>query len=220
MHEFVLHGIPASPYTRAATLGLEEKGAPYRIAAMAPRDEKLPGYLKRHPFGRVPLLVHGDFELYETQAILRYVDRIVTGPALTPRDAKAEARMNQICGITDWYVMPHISIGISFDRLVAPIRVAGRRGENRGVGSSVPRLASPRLPGCWGIGPLSRESRCRSPISCWRRISYSLPARRKALQFSNRNARSGPGSSAWRHGQAFKRRCLKPSPRTRREPSR
>jgi glutathione S-transferase len=140
MHEFVLHGIPASPYTRAATLGLEEKGAPYRIAAMAPRDEKLPGYLKRHPFGRVPLLVHGDFELYETQAILRYVDRLVTGPALTPCDAKAEARMNQICGITDWYVMPHISIGISFDRLVAP-RLGWPVDEAK-IAASVPRAAT------------------------------------------------------------------------------
>ena len=37
MYEFVLHGVPASPYTRAAALGLEEKGASYRIAAMAPR---------------------------------------------------------------------------------------------------------------------------------------------------------------------------------------
>jgi glutathione S-transferase len=140
MYEFVLHGVPASPYTRAAALGLEEKGTSYRIAAMAPRDEKLPAYLKRHPFGRVPLLVHGDFELYETQAILRYVDRIVTGPALTPREPKAEARMNQICGITDWYVMPHISIGISFDRLVAPM--LGLPVDEAKITASTPRAAT------------------------------------------------------------------------------
>jgi glutathione S-transferase len=140
MSEFVLHGVPASPYTHAAALGLEEKGAHYRIAAMAPHEEKLPAYLKRHPFGRVPLLVHGDFELYETQAILRYVDRIVSGPALTPRDAKAEARMNQICGITDWYVMPHISIGISFDRLVAPM--LGLPVDEAKITASIPRAAT------------------------------------------------------------------------------
>ena len=29
--------------------------------------------------------------------------------------------MNQLCGITDCYVMPYISMGITFDRLVAPI---------------------------------------------------------------------------------------------------
>ena len=28
--------------------------------------------------------------------------------------------MNQLCGITDWYVMPDISAGITFGRLVAP----------------------------------------------------------------------------------------------------
>jgi glutathione S-transferase len=140
MYEFVLHGIPASPYTRAAALGLEEKGADYRIAAMAPRDEKLPAYLKRHPFGRVPLLVHGDFELYETQAILRYLDRVVPGSPLTPRDAKAEARMNQICGITDWYVMPHLSFGITFDRLVAP-RLGWPVDEAK-ITASIPRAAT------------------------------------------------------------------------------
>jgi glutathione S-transferase len=140
MYEFVLHGIPASPYVRAAALGLEEKGADYRIAAMAPRDEKSPAYLKRHPFGRVPLLAHGDFELYETQAILRYVDRIVTGPPLTPREAKAEARMNQICGITDWYVMPHVTIGITFDRLVAPR--LGLPVDEAKITASIPRAAT------------------------------------------------------------------------------
>ena len=32
----VVHGIPGSPYVRAALLTLEEKGADYEFAAMAP----------------------------------------------------------------------------------------------------------------------------------------------------------------------------------------
>jgi glutathione S-transferase len=117
---FVLYGVPASPYVRSAALGLEEKGANFQVSALAPFESKSESYLKRHPFGRVPALAHGDFELYETQAILRYLDRIIPEPSLTPEDPRAEARMNQLCGITDWYVMPHISMGITFDRLVAP----------------------------------------------------------------------------------------------------
>jgi glutathione S-transferase len=117
---FVLYGVPASPYVRSAALGLEEKGANFRVSALAPFESKSESYLKRHPFGRVPALAHGEFELYETQAILRYLDRIIPEPSLTPADPRAEARMNQLCGITDWYVMPHISMGITFDRLVAP----------------------------------------------------------------------------------------------------
>jgi glutathione S-transferase len=28
--------------------------------------------------------------------------------------------MNQLCGITDWYLMPHVTMGVTFERLVAP----------------------------------------------------------------------------------------------------
>jgi len=44
--------------------------------------------------------------LYETQAVMRYVDAVVPGPRLPPEDPRAEALMNQLMGITDWYLMP------------------------------------------------------------------------------------------------------------------
>jgi glutathione S-transferase len=68
----------------------------------------------------MPVLDHGDFRLYETQAILRYLDRVIPEPRLTPTDPRAEARMNQVIGITDCYVMPDISSPIVFQRLIAP----------------------------------------------------------------------------------------------------
>src|SRR5690606_26207535 len=54
-------------------------------------------------FGRVPTLQHGDFVLYETTAITRYVDEIFTGRPLQPDDARQRARMNQIVAIADSY---------------------------------------------------------------------------------------------------------------------
>jgi glutathione S-transferase len=120
MSEFVVHGVPGSPYVRIALLGLEEKGADWRLAPMSFGVGRSPEHLAMQPFGRIPILDHGDFQLYETQAILRYLDRIIPSPPLTPSDPKAEARMNQLCGIVDWYVMPDISAGITFGRLVAP----------------------------------------------------------------------------------------------------
>ncbi|MBV8850614.1 MAG: glutathione S-transferase family protein [Methylobacteriaceae bacterium] len=112
--------MPGSPYVRAALLGLEEKGCDWRLHALPFGAHKSPEHLARHPFGRIPVMDHGDFRLYEVQAILRYLDRVVPEPRLTPRDPRAEARMNQICGITDWYFMPQVSAPISFQRLVAP----------------------------------------------------------------------------------------------------
>jgi glutathione S-transferase len=120
MAEFVVHGVPGSPYVRAALLGLEEKAADYRIERLDPMAGKSPEHLSRHPFGRMPVLDHGDFRLYETQAILRYLDRVIPEPGLTPADPRAEARMNQVIGIVDCYVMHDISSPIVFQRLIAP----------------------------------------------------------------------------------------------------
>lgn len=120
MAEFIIHGVPGSPYVRAALIGLEEKAADYRIERLNPMAAKGPEHLARNAFGRMPVLEHGDFMLYETQAILRYLDRVIPEPPLTPTNARAEARMNQLIGITDCYVMPDISSPIVFQRAVAP----------------------------------------------------------------------------------------------------
>lgn len=117
----VVHGIPGSPYVRMPLLACEEKGAPYRIEAMAFGTTKTPEHLARHPFGRIPVIEHDGFRLYESQAIIRYIDQVFPGSSLTPAEPRAQARMNQVMGIVDWYVMPSISSGIGFNRLIKPI---------------------------------------------------------------------------------------------------
>ena len=121
MSELIIHGVPGSPFVRAPIIACEEKGAPWKLAALGPGESRRPPHLARHPFGRVPAIEHDGFELYETQAILRYIDQVFPGPALTPADPRAAARMNQAMGIVDWYVFPSLSIGIAFNRVVAPM---------------------------------------------------------------------------------------------------
>src|SRR6201987_3923670 len=116
----IVHGVPGSPYVRAALLSLEEKGAEYQLAPMALGTLKQQPHLSRHPFGRIPTFEHDGWMLYETQAIMRYVDAVVPGPRLQPEDPRGEARMNQLMGITDWYLMPQVSMTITFNRVVAP----------------------------------------------------------------------------------------------------
>src|SRR4051794_34378754 len=101
-----LHGVPGSPFVRAVMIGLEEKRVSYEFVAIAPGSTKAPEHLARHPFGRVPAFAHDGFSLYETQAILRYVDAAFEGPALRPSDVQALARMDQLVGISDWYLFP------------------------------------------------------------------------------------------------------------------
>jgi glutathione S-transferase len=136
MAPIIVHGIPGSPYVRMPLLACEEKGAPYQIAAMQFGQNKTPDYLARHPFGRIPVIEHDGFWLYEAAAIIRYIDQVFPGPSLTPADPKAQARMNQVMGIVDWYVMPTISSGIGWNRIVAPM--IGRPVDEEAVAKAVP----------------------------------------------------------------------------------
>ncbi len=120
MSEFVVHGIPGSPFVRAVLMGLEEKGRSWTLIPLGPGASKSPEHLARHPFGRVPAVEHGDFALYETQAVLRYVDRLYPDPALTPADPRLAARMDQLAGVNDWYLMPQVGVPIGFPKVIAP----------------------------------------------------------------------------------------------------
>jgi glutathione S-transferase len=100
----VLHGYRYSVYVRSVRLVLAEKGVAYDRVEVNPFAADVPAtYLALHPFGRVPTLVHDGFALYETGAIIRYIDRAFAGPALQPSEPKALARMDQIIAIVDAY---------------------------------------------------------------------------------------------------------------------
>ena len=47
MSEFFVHSIPGSPFGRAVLAALVEKGAPYRLAPVAPGALKSPEHLAR-----------------------------------------------------------------------------------------------------------------------------------------------------------------------------
>jgi glutathione S-transferase len=121
MNEIVVHGIPGSPFVRAVQLTLEEKTLPYRLNALGPGDLRSEAHLRQHPFGRVPAFAHGDFALYETRAILRYLDAAFPDPALQPTDAAGLGRMEQIMAINDWYFFPKVAAVIVFNRIVGPV---------------------------------------------------------------------------------------------------
>jgi glutathione S-transferase len=93
MSDVIVHTIPGSPFARAVLATLEEKRLPYRMAALRPGQHREPPHLSRNPFGRMPAFEHGDFALYETQAIVRYIDRVWPEPPLSPQDPRAAARI-------------------------------------------------------------------------------------------------------------------------------
>ena len=138
MSEFIVHSIPGSPFGRTVMATLEEKGASYRLAPVAPGTFKSPEHLARHPFGRVPVLEHDGFALYETQAILRYLDRVLPNPALTPADPRRAARMDQAMNVNDWYLFQGVANVIVFHRVVGP-RVMGLKPDETAIEAAMPR---------------------------------------------------------------------------------
>jgi len=137
MSEFIVHSIPGSPFGRAVLATLEEKRAPYRINPVAPGTFRQEPHISRHPFGRVPVLEHDGFMLYETQAILRYLDRVLPTPALTPADPKVAARMDQAMNISDWYLFTGCNSVIGFQRVVMP-RIRGAAPDEAVIEAAMP----------------------------------------------------------------------------------
>jgi glutathione S-transferase len=138
MSEFIVHSVPGSPFGRSVLAMLEEKGAPYRLAPVVLGTFQSAEHLARHPFGRVPVLEHDGFMLYETQAILRYLDRVLPEPSLTPADPRRAARMDQAMNVNDWYLFHGVGNVIIFHRVIAP-RIMGRAPDEAAIEAAMPK---------------------------------------------------------------------------------
>jgi glutathione S-transferase len=71
-------------------LTLEVKGLPYesKLLEFSKGDHKTSEYLKLNPRGKVPTLKDGDFVLYESIAIMAYLDRKYPEPPLFGKTAE------------------------------------------------------------------------------------------------------------------------------------
>lgn len=86
----VLLGDPRSTYVRTARMAFAEKGVAVTLKPLAPHS---PEVLAVHPMGRIPALLDGPVPLWETSAIVRWVDECFgDGPLLVPQ-AGISARM-------------------------------------------------------------------------------------------------------------------------------
>ena len=119
----IIYGPDYSTYVRTVRLAFEEKGAEYRLEPIhiLGGEAQQPGYLQRHPFGKVPAFEHDGLQIYETNAIVRYVDQVFPGKRLQPSDARQAARMNQVIGIIDSYGYGAIIGKLVWQRLIVPM---------------------------------------------------------------------------------------------------
>ncbi len=145
MTEIVVHGISFSPYVRSVIMALEIKGLPYRMqpVELGPQPGGLGSAEHRqlHPFGRVPILDEGGFRIFETQAILRYLDARFPQTPLQPIDPRALGRMSQAIGILDCYMFSQSIRPIGAERVVKPA-LMGMASDEAVVAEALPATAT------------------------------------------------------------------------------
>ena len=147
MSDPIVYGFPRSTFVNIVRLVLTHKNVPYTFHDLEAVMGK-PEHLALHPFDRVPILRHGDFTIYETSAIVSYIDEAFAGPNLTPQDVRARGRMNQWISAVNSYYYPYMIYHVTHERLVFP--ELGIASDEKVVAHAMPKVEL-------GLGVLERE---------------------------------------------------------------
>src|SRR5438094_9144070 len=96
-----------SPYAWRAQFALEHKALPYelKVLSFSAGDTRKPEFVALNPRHQVPVLVDGDFVLYESNAIAEYLDEAfpATGALLFPGDTRTRALVRRMVLEVDNY---------------------------------------------------------------------------------------------------------------------
>ena len=94
-----------SPFAWRVWLGLEHKRIPYehKTVSFSAGDLRKPEYTAINPRQKVPAIVDDGFALYESDAILEYLDEKYPAPELFPGDAHQRALARRMIREADLY---------------------------------------------------------------------------------------------------------------------
>ncbi len=98
-----LHYHPLSTFSRRVRIALAEKQIAYEaiVVDLAQRKHRDPRYLALNPYGRVPTLEENGFVLYESTAILNYLEATRAEPPLVPADLRQRALVDMHMKLCD-----------------------------------------------------------------------------------------------------------------------
>ena len=98
------HGA-GSPFAWRVWLALEHKGIEYqwRQLSFEAGELRTADYVAINPRRRVPAIVDDGFALYESAAIVEYLDERFEGPRLFPGEARARALVRRVVAEVDSY---------------------------------------------------------------------------------------------------------------------
>jgi len=134
----IVYGPAFSTYVWSTRLALAEKGVTHELVDVPFGAHREAPHLARQPFAKIPAFEHDGFAIYETQAIVRYVDERFAGTPLQPEDVHQWSRMNQIIGIVDAYLWPSVAGAILFNRVLVP-RFLGGTPDEAAIAAALPR---------------------------------------------------------------------------------
>lgn len=108
----VFYAGSGSPYVWRVWLALEHKALAYelRMLSFQAGDLTKPEFLAINPRHKVPAIVDDGFALYESSAIVRYLEECYpdSGKSLFPGNVTTRAIINRMIAETDAYVAPAI----------------------------------------------------------------------------------------------------------------
>lgn len=98
-----LHYHPFSTYSRRVRIAFAEKQIAHELVFvdMAARRHREQPYLSLNPYGRVPTLDEDGFVLFESTAILNYLETTRPSPPLVPADARGRALVDMHMKLCD-----------------------------------------------------------------------------------------------------------------------
>ena len=106
-----LYSGPLSMFGAKAQIAVLEKGLDFELV-MVPfetaYEPKHPEVVRINPKRQVPVLVHGDLEIFDSTQIFEYLEDLCPNPPLWPREPSAKARARLLELKSDEVYFPHI----------------------------------------------------------------------------------------------------------------
>lgn len=184
-----------SPYAWRVWLALEHKTIAYefKMVSFSGGDLTKPDFLKLNPRHKVPVIVEGDFSLYESAAILEYLDeQYSSAKKLFPGSARQRAGIRRMVREADEY------LAHAMDRLVGQVLFTKQeKWDLQGIAASREafhkelEMFEARLGGDWFAGDLSAADFTLYPI-----IALCLRIEKKKPDLDV-HAMIGPNIAAW-----------------------
>jgi len=113
--DLIIKSIPMSNFGQSVCMLAIEKGVPYVFEHTSPQTDEAKAI---HPFGKIPVMQHGDVTLCESTAIAHYIDAAFDGPKFFPEDPAVAAKVDEWaslhCCIFDQSIIRKYVLGYLF----------------------------------------------------------------------------------------------------------